>query len=142
MENKIRDTYNGTYNYDPRKIAEEGIDKMRFELGDTVVLQGPMTSPLCDEEYDAILTSEKDWKMAKLKCLEAIMKKLSYEVNTSVDGLSYSLSDRAKRWKEMYEQAKKELKPPVLPVAAKGSIYGKDQPHYFRKNLHVNRDKF
>lgn len=142
MENKIRTTYRGSYNYDPREITGKGVDQMRFELGDTIVLQGPMTSPLCDEEYEAILSSEKDWKRSKLKCLEAIMMKLSYEVNTSVDGLSYSFSDRAKRWKEMYEEAKKELQAPSLPVAAKGSLYGKDQPHYFRKNLHVNRDKF
>lgn len=142
MQNKTRETYMGSYTYDPRKISEECVDRMRFELGDTIIIQGPMTSPLCDEEYIAVIESEKTWKRAKLKCLEAIMMKLSYEVNTSVDGLSYSFNDRANRWKSMYEELKKELKAPTLPTAANGSVYGEDQPHYFRKNLHVNIDKF
>ena len=85
----------GTYTYDPAKITENGVDRMRFELGDTVIDNGPMTSPLCNEEYEAIISSSKNWKRAKLKLLEAIMMKLSYEVDTSVGGLSYSLGQMA-----------------------------------------------
>ena len=125
------------YTYDPTKIAEEGKDRMRFELGDTVIDGEGITSPLCDEEYNAIISSKKSWKRAKLALLEAIMMKLSYEVNTSVDGLSYSLSDRANRWKDMYNQLKKELSSGV-PTGVKSAIYGKDEPHYFHNNMQAN----
>lgn len=130
------------YSYDPTEITEGGKDQMRFELGDTITDNGPMTCVLCDEEYQAIIDSTKSWKRAKLKCLEAIVMKLSYEVNTSVDGLSYSFNDRAKRWWDMYNQLKDELKVPAIPVAAPGSVYERDEPHYFRKNLHMNIAKY
>lgn len=98
-----------TYSYDPTKITENGVDQMRFELGDTVVDIEGVSSPLCDEEYTAILDKYgQSWRKAKLKCLEAIVMKFSYEVNTSVGGLSYSLDQRFERWKKMYDAAKKE----------------------------------
>lgn len=98
-----------TYSYDPTKITENGVDQMRFELGDTVVDIEGVSSPLCDEEYIAILDKYgQSWRKAKLKCLEAIVMKFSYEVNTSVGGLSYSFDQRFERWKKMYDAAKKE----------------------------------
>ena len=98
-----------TYSYDPTKITENGVDQMRFELGDTVVDIEGVSSPLCDEEYTAILDKYgQSWRKAKLKCLEAIVMKFSYEVNTSVGGLSYSFDQRFERWKKMYDAAKKE----------------------------------
>ena len=103
-----------TYSYDPTKITENGVDQMRFELGDTVVDIEGVSSPLCDEEYTAILDKYgQSWRKAKMKCLEAIVMKFSYEVNTSVGGLSYSL-DHANilsvisGQKKMYDEAKKE----------------------------------
>lgn len=98
-----------TYTYNPALITAGGKDQMRFELGDTVVDMDGISSPLCDQEYEAILGAYSKWKVAKFKCLEAIMMKLAYEVDTSVGGLSYSLSQRFDRWKEMYEQEKKLL---------------------------------
>lgn len=129
-----------TYTYDPTLISEDGKDRMRFELGDTVIEGGPMTSPLCDEEYEAVITDSKSWKRAKLRLLEAIVMKLSYEVNTSIDGLSYSLSDRANRWREMLKELKKELSSGV-PMANLSAIYGKDEAHYFHRDLHANHAK-
>lgn len=129
-----------SYTYDPLMITESGKDQMRFELGDTVLDGGPMTSPLCDEEYIAIISSVRNWKRAKFKLLEAIMMKLSYEVNTSVDGLSYSFSDRANRWREMHKELKKELQTGV-PTANLSAIYGKDEPHYFHRDMHKNGSK-
>lgn len=99
-----------TYTYLPTQITAGGKDQMRFELGDTAVEMDGMNSPLCDQEYEAILAKYgKKWKQAKFVCLSAIMMKLSYEVDTSVGGLSYQLSQRFDRWKEMYEEEKKEL---------------------------------
>ena len=133
------------YTYDPAKITENGLDQMRFELGDTVVDMGGITSPLCDEEYNAIIQKHgKNWRRAKLKCLQAIVMKLSYEVDTSVGGLSYSLNQRFERWKQMLDEAKKE-------ATAIGSvpIVGDPRslsPHggtlYFYNDMQANRRKF
>ena len=99
-----------TYSYDPTKITDGGVDQMRFELGDTVLDMEGITSPLCDEEYAAIIKKYgESWKRAKYECLKAICMKMSYEVNTSVGGLSYSLSERYDRFKAMMDAAKKEL---------------------------------
>ena len=118
---------------------------MRFELGDTVVDMGGITSPLCDEEYNAILQKYgKSWRKAKYYCLDAIVMKLSYEVDTSVGGLSYSLSDRFKRWKEMRDEAKKTLNGIAgVPRAGDSSSL---MPHggtpYFYNDMQANKRKF
>lgn len=133
------------YTYDPTKITEGGIDQMRFELGDTVVDMDAAASPLCDEEYDAIIKKYgKNWRMAKYKCLEAICMKMSYEVNTSVGGLSYSLSERYNRFKAMMDDAKKDLA--AIHGVPRAGNPGSLMPHggtpYFYNDLHTNRRKF
>ena len=55
------------YTYDPAKISENGKDRMRFELGDTMVDGGSETTALTDEEITAILGMYPNrWKRAKL----------------------------------------------------------------------------
>lgn len=133
------------YTYDPCKITEGGLDQMRFELGDTVVDMNAITSPLCDEEYNAIIQKYgKSWRRAKLKCLEAIVMKLSYEVDTSIDGLSYSLSQRFERWKKMYDEAKKEATAmaSVPIVGDPGSLSPHGGTPYFYNDMQANRRKF
>lgn len=134
-----------SYTYDPTKITEQGLDQMRFELGDTIVDLEQITSPLCDEEYNAILAKYgKSWRKAKLKCLEAIVMKLSYEVDTSVGGLSYSLNQRFERWKKMLDEAKKEAKA-IAGVPIPGDPRSLS-PHggtpYFYNDMQTNRRKF
>ena len=134
-----------TYSYDPTKITDGGVDQMRFELGDTIIDMEDITSPLCDEEYNAILTKYgSNWRKAKLKCLEAIVMKLSFEVTTSVGGLSYSLSERYERWKKMLDDAKKEAKA-VANVPRAGNA-GSLMPHggtpYFYNDMQANTRKF
>lgn len=134
-----------TYTYNPAKITEGGIDQMRFELGDTVVDMDNITSPLCDEEYGAIIKKYgKNWRKAKIKCLEAIVMKMSYEVNTSVGGLSYSLSERFDRWKAMLDEAKKEAK--AIGNAPRVGNPGSLMPHggtpYFYNDMQANFRKF
>lgn len=134
-----------TYTYDPSRITEDGLDRMRFELGDTVIEQGPITSALCDEEYTAILTKYgKSWRRAKLKCLEAIVMKLSYEVNTSVDGLSYSLSERYERWKAMLDEEKKVAAGiyGIPRVGCEASLMPHGGTPYFYNDMQANRRKF
>ena len=134
-----------TYSYDPTKITEGGKDQMRFELGDTVIDMECITSPLCDEEYNAIITKYgKSWKRAKYECLKAICMKLAYEVNTSVGGLSYSLSERYERFEKMKEAAKKELAAihGVPRAGDPGSLMPNGGTPYFYNDLHANHRKF
>lgn len=134
-----------TYSYDPAKITEGGVDQMRFELGDTVVDMENMTCPLCDEEYNAIITKYgSNWKRAKYECLKAICMKLSYEVNTSVGGLSYSLSERYERFKKMMDEAKKELAAigSVPRVGNPASLMPHGGTPYFYNDMQANRRKF
>ena len=134
-----------TYSYDPTKITEQGLDQMRFELGDTVVDMEGITSPLCDEEYAAILAKYgSNWRKARYHCLKAIVMKLSYEVDTSIDGLSYSLSERFKRWKEMLDEEKKALNG-ISGVPRAGdprSLMPHGGTPYFYNDMQANKRKF
>ena len=134
-----------TYTYDPTKITEGGVDQMRFELGDTVTDMEGITSPLCNEEYEAILKKYgSSWRKAKFRCLEAIVMKLSFEVDTSVGGLSYSLSQRYERWKKMYDDAKKEqIALASVPRAGDpGSLMPHGRTPYFYNDMQANYRKF
>ena len=134
-----------SYTYDPSKITEYGTDRMRFELGDTVVDMEGITSPLCDEEYAAVIGQyPKSWRKARLKCLEAIVMKLSYEVDTSVGGLSYSLNQRAERWKKMLDEERREAAAMAgVPIAGDPTSLS---PHggtpYFYNDMLANCRKF
>lgn len=131
-----------TYTYDPTQIYDGGTNQMRFELQDNIIEGEGVSCALCDEEYQAIIEHEKTWKRAKMKCLHAIVTKVAYEVNTSTDGLSYSLSERYERWKAMYEEAKKEAIIPV-PVCDPSSIGNPPgRPPYFYEDLQANNRRF
>lgn len=133
-----------TWSYDPTKITDGGVDQMRFELGDTVCDMDGISSPLCNEEYEAILAKYgNNWRRAKVRCLEAIVMKLAYEVNTSVGGLSYSLDQRFERWKKMLDEEKKKLSAlHGLPRANEGSLMPAGGTPYFYNDMQANRRKF
>lgn len=136
------------FTYDPANITAGGLDQMRFELGDTVVDMGGISAVLCDEEYNAIIGkyAAKNWRKAKLMCLEAIVMKLSYEVNTSVGGLSYSLDQRFERWKKMLEQEKKIVAGIAgVPTAGDPSSlipHGLTPTPYYYNDMQANKRKF
>jgi len=126
-----------TYSYDPARIAESGKDRMRFELGDTVVEGGADSCVLSDEEYEGALASRRGWLQAKLYALEAILFKLSYQVDTKIDVLSYDLGERAERWRKLHEELSKQ-------VAVYSGAPGIDdqalrKPPYFYTDMSVNR---
>lgn len=130
-----------TYTYDPSKINENGIDRMRLELGDTTFAPGELTAALCDEEYRCIIEDSKSWNRAKLRCLDAILMKFAHQVNFSVDGVSYSFAQRVDFWKKLKDDLKKETKvtvPTVNPSALNGRLGGSP---YFHEDLHTNRRK-
>lgn len=133
-----------TYSYDPTKITEKGLDQMRFELGDTVVDMGAISSPLCDEEYTAIIGAHgENWRKARYECLKAIVMKLSYEVDTTVDGLHYSLSQRYERWKRMMDEEKKLLSAiGGVPIANDVALMPAGGTPYFYNDMQANHRKF
>lgn len=100
-----------TYTYNPEKIGEQGVDRMRFELGDTMVEGAEETSALSNEEYTAIIAAKKTWKRAKLAALESIMRRFGMEVNTTVGPLKLEMQARAEFWRKQYEQLKKSVEP-------------------------------
>ena len=74
------------------KIGEQGVDRMRFELGDTMV-EGENRKPaLCaTKNTRPSLRQEKTWKRAKLAALESIMRRFGMEVNTTVGPLKLEM---------------------------------------------------
>lgn len=130
-----------TYSYDPEKIYDKNVNQMRFELQDNIIEGESVTCALCDEEYKAIIEHENGWKRAKLKCLNAIVTKFAYEVNTSTDGLSYSLNERYPRWKAMYDDLKKETHVPLPTCNPKALGDYPGRPNYFYEDMHTNNRK-
>ena len=117
-----------TYTYNPEKIGEQGVDRMRFELGDTMVEGAEETSALSNEEYTA-----------KLAALESIMRRFGMEVNTTVGPLKLEMQARAEFWRKQYEQLKKECGADTVPTAGKASPEsGADGDHYFYGGMHDN----
>lgn len=129
---------NGNYTYEPEKIKENGKDRMRFELGDTMVEGRSDTSALTDEEIEAAFNMYPDsWKRAKLALLESICRRFAYEVDTKEGPLSFSLSQRAKIWRDDYEKLKKEVD---LESATVPNSFGagKKKPPYFYAGMMGN----
>ena len=77
---------NGNYTYEPEKIKENGKDRMRFELGDTMVEGRSDTSALTDEEIEAAFNMYPDsWKRAKLALLESICRRFAMRLTPKKD---------------------------------------------------------
>lgn len=127
------------YTYIVEHVKEFGKDRMRFELGDTMVEGGADTAALSDEEIQVSLDSYPDkWKRAKLMLLESLFRRFSYEVDTKTGALSLSLSQRSKIWQEEYEKLKKEVKRESVSIP-KGAGSGIQQnPPYFYSGMMKN----
>ena len=122
------------YSYQPEKIKELGKDRMRFELGDTMVEGKERTSALTDEEIEAVLSMFKiprQWKKAKLACLESICRRFSYEPDTKEGPVSFSFGDRAKLWREDYEKLKEEIKRGSVSAETIGQNTCKKPPYFY-----------
>lgn len=122
-----------TYTYNPSLIGEPGKDAMRFQLGDTQVGGEEATAFLSDEEIDAVISLHPNsWKRAKVALIEAVCNRLAFETDWSDDGTSFSLDQRAERWRKMLEEAKKDLAAPIpMPGSIKDSMAAPDGGHYF-----------
>lgn len=126
-----------SYNYDPTQVAEYGKDRMRFELGDTMVEGGPSTTALTDEEINAALEAyPNSWKRAKLMLLESLYRRFAYEVDTRTGPLTLSMQARAKLWKEMYDELKEEVETQCVSVP--DDTKGRKKPPYFYTGMMEN----
>lgn len=128
----------GAYTYEPGNVKELGKDRMRFELGDTMVEGGPDTTALTDEEIQAAIeTYPKSWNRAKLMLLESLCRRFAYEVDTKTGPLSLSLQDRAELWRKDYENLKKEISAESCNVPKfSNGVYNK--PPYFYAGMQEN----
>lgn len=128
------------YTYEPEKINESGKDRMRFELGDTMVEGGAETSALSDAEIEAVLEMfPGKWKRAKLALLESICRRFAYEPDTKTGPLSFSFAERAKIWKEDYEKLKKEVQNSSATIPQYGAgLDGRKRPPYFYAGMMEN----
>lgn len=140
-----------TYTYDPSRMknpktgsAFYGLDRMRFELGDTMVEGGEQTCALCDEEYAAIIPdkvqSVRHWKKTKLQCLESIMRRFAYEPDQKVGPADIKFGERAKLWKQMYDDLAAELSKTavtgdVVAKMAENPGFGAITPPYFYNGM-------
>lgn len=130
------------YTYDPEKIKEDGKDRMRFELGDTMVEGGADTSALTDEEITTVLGMYPGrWKRAKLALLESICRRFTYEPDTRTGPLTFGFGERAKLWREDYEKLKKEVQnaPASIPQPGTG-MDGRARPPYFYSGMMQNME--
>lgn len=125
-----------SYTYNPDNVCIDGIDKMRFELGDVMINYNERSAALTDEEISAVLEKYPDnWKRAKLALLESILMRFSYEVDTTVGKLSLGLRDRYNAWKAMRDELKREIEQSTsVPIINGKAMTG----HYFRNGMHDN----
>ena len=130
------------YTYDPEKINEDGKDRMRFELGDTMVEGGADTSALTDEEITAVLERYPGrWNRAKLALLESICRRFSYEPDTKTGPLTFGFGERAKLWREDYEKLKKEVQNASVSIPQMGiGQDGRPRPPYFYAGMMQNQE--
>jgi hypothetical protein len=126
-----------TYTYDPSQINTSGKDRMRFELGDTMVEGGAETCALTDEEYNAIIGAyPSKWRKAKLELLKSILMRFAYEVNTTVGPLSLQLRGRFDAWKQMHDELVAEVGNMGIPSL---NPHITEKPPYFYEGMHDNR---
>lgn len=126
------------YTYGAGNIKEFGKDRMRFELGDTMVEGGPDTTALTDQEIQAALEAyPASWKRAKLMLLESLCRRFAYEVDTKTGPLSLSMGGRAELWRKDYEALRKEVSAESCSVPGLGNGL-QDKPPYFYVGMHQN----
>lgn len=129
-----------TYTYEPANIRELGKDRMRFELGDTMVEGGPDTSALTDTEIEtAIELYPASWKRAKLMLLESLCRRFAYEPDTKTGPLELKMQGRAKMWRDDYNALKKEISAGSCPALVYG---GSNKPPYFYAGMQKNERIF
>ena len=130
-----------TYSYNPSNLSDHGIDRMRFELGDTFVAEPEKTAYLCDEEYLAVIESSASWKRAKLRLVETLLRRFSYEVDTNIKEAQWNLHQRVAEWKDLWRRLKDEVEAEELMDGGNLAIGKKGRPPIFYVGMHDWRQK-
>ena len=127
------------WTYNPERINEDGLDKMRFVLGDCLVAQPEKTAYLTDEEIEAVLSSSSSFKRAEFTLVKSLLMRFAYEVDERAGPISWSLHQRFDNWKKLHDDLKDELEAEEsMPFF--GDLPSKyKRPMYFRENMHANR---
>ena len=127
------------FSYDPSKIGEPGLDRMRFELGDVFVEEPEKSAYLSDEEISVVIESSSTWKRAKLRLIETILRRFSYEVDTKVAEADWKLHQRVDAWKTEYNRLKSEVD--AEDIASNGALKvdGRGRPPVFWIGQHDRR---
>lgn len=129
-----------TYTYDPEGLLEAGKDTMRFELGDTMIEGGKMTAYLSDEEINAMIDKYSSWNMAKFKLVESVLRRFSYEIDTKTGPLELDLHQRYAKWKDLYDELKKETDNADAAPSISVMANRRPRPPYFYEGMHDNHD--
>lgn len=131
-----------SYNYDPAKVKEPSMDRMRFELGDTMVEGGSDTAALTDQEIGAAIEAyPRSWKKAKLFLLQSLYRRFSYEVTTKTGPLTLELQERAKLWRKDYEDLKKEVEA-ESSLVPDSLLKSEKRPPYFYAGMQENERSY
>lgn len=125
-----------TYSYNPSNLGENGLDRMRFELGDTFVAEPEKTAYLSDEEYLAVIGSSASWKRAKLRLVETLLRRFSYEVDTKIKEAEWKLNQRVDEWKDLWKRLKAEVELEELDGGEFGFAGKKVRPPIFNIGMH------
>ena len=124
-----------TFSYEPKQINDGGLNQMRFELGDVEVLEPDKTAYLCDEEILAAIEGSTTWTRAKLRLVETLISRFSYEVDTKVDEVEWKLNQRVDKWKDLYKRLKGEVDSEDAG-AAFGFLGKRQRPPIFSIGMH------
>lgn len=97
-----------TFSYNPSEINDEGLNQMRFCLGDCLVEDEQMRY-LSNEEICAALEGSKSFKHAMLRLVESLLMRFAYETSVEIREAKWYLSDRIKTWQALHKKLKDEL---------------------------------
>ena len=98
-----------TFSYDPALVDDGGLNQMRFELGDCLVVEAEKSAYLCDEEICAAIATSTTFRRAKLRLVESLLHRFAYEVDTRTHEVEWKLHQRVDFWKDLYRRLKAEL---------------------------------
>lgn len=98
-----------TFTFDPSAIDDRALNQLRFELGDVFVNEPEKTAYLSDEEILTVLSTSATFKRAKLRLIESLLRRFSYEVDTKVADMDLKLHQRIDAWEREFKRLKAEV---------------------------------
>ncbi len=118
-----------TFSYNPAKANDNGLNQMRFFLGDCLVTEAEKTAYLSDEEI-LVTLEQNTFKRAALKLVESLLHRFMFEVTTEIREAKWQLSDRVDFWEKLRKRLKDEIDAEDAAQAF-GFMAGKSRPPAF-----------